>query len=399
MTTYLRVKRPRHVDPPSSLRVEGLGEEGNKRARPNTVENLAELLHQSTYIREGATLSRSNTLPLSNTSAVWRRVDHANQKRSFPYVDAVLLEEEEDGGEPNTKRRRLALTLLHNHVKPTVENKTPLAETKRNIILDPRSRLVQESLESVLTGKATIAQHLDFLANDSRLCDTPRVWLAWQDVRTHANVLHAAALLNDVEGASSILAWNVPSLVTCQNEHGQTPFQVATAVGHDQVAQVLEQQTNNAMMEHDDDYVYDVFCLDKEMKDNASENEQEPLNVELKGGIGYWNENGDLVLEAMQDVQEDSTDEEDSNCEEHVANDYPEEEEAEELWDSDEEEDELDFRHRPIYMGNAAGVQVASGSTLVDEDEEYDAQYDFYEPSGPSREYAYDPDLDGESDD
>ena len=214
-------------------------------------------------------------------------------------------------------------------------------------------------------------------------------------MRSNGNVLHAAALLNDVEGASRILAWNVPSLVICQNEHGQTPFQVATAVGHVQVAQVLEQQTNNAMAETEDDYVYDVFCLDKEMKDNENENEQEPLNVELKGGIGYWNEHGDLILEAMQEMQEDdSTDEEDSNCEEHVANDYPEEEE--EFWDSDEEEN---FRNRPIYMGNASAVQVASGPTLVDEDEEYDAQYDLYEPSDSTREYAYDPELDCESDD
>ena len=94
-------------------------------------------------------------------------MDHANQKRCFSYVDALLEEEEEDGGggEPNSKRRRLALTLVRDTKQTPAINKAPLpVEKKRNIILDPRSRLVQESLESVFCGKVTIAQHLDFIA-------------------------------------------------------------------------------------------------------------------------------------------------------------------------------------------------------------------------------------------
>ena len=132
------------------------------------------------------------------------------------------------------------------------------------------------------------------------------------------------------------------------------------------------------------------------MTDNGDEQEEEPTNVELRGGIGYWNENGDLILEAMEEMQDDSSqdDEDDSNCEDHEGNDYPEEEEQ--FWDSEDEEEEISFRHRPIYMSQ--GARVESRPTLVDEDEEYDAQYDLYESSGPQRVYAYDPEIDDESD-
>jgi len=405
-TTYLRVKRPRHVAPPSSLRVEGLSDDSNnnnKRARPNTVEQLACLLHQSTYIQQQQQHTASNNNTATTSSAVWKRVESTettSQKRSIHYVDAVLDnlndEKEEDG--PRTKKRRLALTLVQD--TKTNEPPQPPKPKKINVILDPRSRLVQERLQSVLSGDCTVAHYLNFISQDERLSDTPRVWLAWEDVRNSAgNILHAAALQNDVEGASAVLSWNVPSVVKAVDGNGQTPFQVAIAVGHDQVAQVLELTScveNTAQQEDDKDYVYDVFCLDKDMKDDYEE-EDEPTRVELRGGIGYWNEHGDLILEALEEMKEDSSqdndDEEDSNCEDYPGNDYPEEEEAH-FWDSDEEE-EISFRHRPIYMSE--GARVESRPTLVDEDEEYDAQYDLYEPSDPQRLYAYDAELDDSS--
>lgn len=397
-TTYLRVKRPRHVAPPSSLRVEGLGDENVKRARPNTVENLAHLLHQSTYIQEQQQQQQQS-------SAVWKRVETEppnTQKRSFRYVNAILDNVEEDQEEgPRTKRRRLALTLVHDETPQPAAVKQP---PKKNVILDPLSRLVQESLQSVLSGERTVAQHLDFVTQDSRLCDTPRVWLAWEDARNGAgNILHAAALTNEVQGASDIVSWNVPSLVTSVDGNGQTPYQVAVAVGHTQVAQVLELSSglgDNVQQQDDTDYVYDVFRLDKNMSDGSNDDDnedEEPTSVELRGGIGYWNENGELILEALEEMQEDDSDndvDEDSNCEEHERNDYPEEEETQ-FWDSDEEE-EISFRHRPIYMSQG-DVRAESGPQLIDEDEEYDAQYDLYEPSGPQRVYAYDPELDSSS--
>ena len=403
--TYLRVKRPRHVAPLPSLRVEGLSEETNKRARPNTVENLAALLHQSTYIAEQQAQVKKPKATTSNSAfAVWKRVETEpnGQKRPFRYVDAVLDHVDDEGGDHDGprlhKRRRLALTLVQD--VPTETTAQPIVQQspKRNIILNPLSRLVQESLQSVLTGECSVSQHLEFLSHDSRLSDQTRHWLQWQDVRGGAGtILHAAALINDVEGVSSILAWNVPSLVAVTDANGQTPLQVAVALGHDQVARVLDLSNANTLQE-EEEYVYDIFCLNKDMKDESTvddsddDEEEEPTCVELRGGIGYWNENGELILEVLEEERQDESDcdDEDSNCEDHEANDYPEEQ----FWDSDEE-DEIDFRHRPIYMGH--GARVESLPQFVDEDEEYDAQHDLYEPSGPQRRYAYDPDFDSES--
>lgn len=399
-TTYLRVKRPRHVAPPSSLRVEGLEQESHKRARPNTVENLAYLLHQSTYIDQQQQHSFTTSNNTTASAAIWKRVETPQQhsKRPFHYVDAILNTVHDNQEGPQPKRRKLALTLVQDKKKHISSEETKPKKVHKNVILDPLSRLVQDSLQSVLSGERTVAQHLLFIATDGRVCDTPRVWLAWEDIHGGGgNILHAAALVGDAEGARTILSWNVPSLLTAVNGNHQTPYQVAVAVGHSSVAQVLEVPSNvDDAVEKEEDYVYDVFCLDKEMTDKSDEKEEEPLNVELRGGIGYWNENGDLILEALEEMQDDSSqnDEDDSNCEDHEGNDYPEEQE-EEFWDSDEEE-EISFRHRPIFMSQG-GARVESRPTLVDEDEEYDAQYDLYEPSGPPRVYAYDPQLDESS--
>lgn len=408
--TYLRVKRPRHVAPPSSLRVEGLSD--NKRARPNNdaVENLASLLHQSTYINQQQQRTATSASSFSSC-AVWKRITDdtdkatdSNQKRSFRYVDAVL-DTVEDAGPRASKRRRLALTLVQQDTNNKQDDKKEETtkqpnKKKKNVILDPLSRLVQDSLQSVFSGEVSIAQHVAFLSEDSRLCDTPRVWLAWEDTYGKSgNVLHAAALLNNAEGATAVLQWNVPSLLFAVNQAGQTPYQVAVAVGHLQVAQVL-QEPSAASEEKDGDFVYDVFCLDQDMKEDDDEEDEEPTSVELRGGIGYWNENGQLILEALQEMKDNDSDEddddEDSNCEDYYQNDYPEEEE-EEVWDSDE--DEVSFRHRPIFLSSPNG-RVENRPTLVDDvDEEYDAQYDLYEPNEPQREYAYDPELDSDSDD
>lgn len=433
-STYLRVKRPRHVPPPSSLCIEGLVDSSAKRARPNTVENLANLLHQSTYIQQQQQQSQQSS---NNNTAIWKRVNDNshkgdcinNQKRS--YVNAVLnnVEENDDDHQHVSKRRRLSLTLVPEKEDKKDSPVIPKIKKKRNVILDPNSRLVQESLEGVISGHVTIAEHLRLLTTDSRLCDTPRVWLAWEDVKGSGNILHACSLWNNIEGATSVLSWNVPSLLTAVNEHGQTPYQVAVAVKHDQAAQVIQQVANVLNQaeeeENEDDYVYDVFELDTQMNnqdssyansngdDHDSSNAEEqprkeaPMSVELRGGIGYWTEEGNLVLEALDEEMmnadsDNQDDDEDSNCEDYFQNDYPDEEDV--PWDDDSDsEEEVSFRHRPIYFDSEHGARVTQNRpTIVEEpDEEYDAQYDMYEPSDDGdggRLYAYDSEHDNSDD-
>ena len=405
--TYLRVKRPRHVASLPSLRVEGLLESGSKRARPNTDENLAQLLHQSTYI--------AHQQKPTSSSAVWKRVaidssatphdaeaffGKSNSKRSLRFVDAVLDDmQDNDDPTPRKKKRRLALTLVHGETTTTPaapEKAAAAPPAPKNVILDPVSRLIQESLTCVLSGERTLSQHLEFLVQDSRIQNTRRA-LQWTDVRGAGNVLHAAALLNDVEGASAILAWDYPELTRALDGDRQTPYQLAMAVGHEQVAQVLELHSESA--DDEVDYVYDVFCLD----DDSSSSDQEcstPTRVELRGGIGYWNDNGELILEPMspQELDQEESyddDDEDSNCEDHQGNDYPEED----AWEDDDDSvEEVSFRHHPIYMMDDARVDHKPYSTSVEDndDDEYNAEYGLYD--GPSNMYAYDSELDRESD-
>jgi hypothetical protein len=138
--------------------------------------------------------------------------------------------------------------------------------------------------------------------------------------------------------------------------------------------------------------VYDVFLLDKDMPDN--DEKDTTTFVELRGGIGYWDEHGELILEAMEDegVQDSDNDEnDDSNCEDYHGNDYPEEED-DECWEEDDSvEDGENFRHRPVYMLEQ-DVQVNTNPAVESDDDEYDAEYGLYEPRGPRRQYAYDPD-------
>lgn len=384
--TYLRVKRPRHVTSLPYLRVEGLSEAGSKRLRSDTLDNLACLLHQSTYIA-------AQQQQKSTVSAVWKRVDvdckdagSSNQKRLF--VDAVLDDIDGDEG-PRTKRRRLALTLVRDAPPAAV---APFSQTvsKKNVILDPLSRLVQESLQSVLSGERTVSQHLELLSSDSRLSDETRRWL--QFTGPAGNILHVSALCNDVEGALAVVAWEIPLLLQQVDADGQTPHQLAVAIGHLQVAEVLKVHRAD---DGEDDYVYDVFLLDKDM--SVHDKEDTMTCAELRGGIGYWDEHGELILEAIQDEgvhDSDNDDNDDSNCEDYHGNDYPEEEDDECWEEGDSVEVDGTFRHRPVYM---FGQDVQVNTKPADEsDDEYDAEYGLYEPSGPHRQYAYDPDYESD---
>jgi len=75
--------------------------------------------------------------------------------------------------------------------------------------------------------------------------------------------------------------------------------------------------------------VYDAFLLDKGVTDN--DEKEAPTCMELRGGIGYWDEHGELILEAKDEESGedlDNDEDDDSNREDSEGNDYPEEEEC-----------------------------------------------------------------------
>ena len=200
-------------------------------------------------------------------------------------------------------------------------------------------------------------------------------------------VLHAAAIFNDLDGARCALDLGIdPSL---PDGDGHTALFIAETVGSSGVVALLSSHVgmndygnDNRQDEDEDDsdYVFDVYCLagtkesarerddwdawdesmgrpssfndrpdkrkeingddstkiqsDDAARGDSSRNIEEECRVEIKGGVGYWNEAGELVLEAdklngvkTSAISDDASfvdaDDHDSNDEGYEGNDYP----------------------------------------------------------------------------
>ena len=188
MATYLRVRRPRHVAPVASLRLDL-----NESSRKRPVDELTDLLGQSSVAVEQLQPSKC---------AVWKRIEQDNftfETKQARLVEAVLDEaNDEETDEHNnlrhrTKRRRLALTIIASEERGIISSPPAVEKTKQtrgNIILDPQTRLVDESLQAVVRGEKTISQHLDFCTDDDRLSGKdPRRWISHPNIKL-GNALH-----------------------------------------------------------------------------------------------------------------------------------------------------------------------------------------------------------------
>ena len=377
-TTVLRIKRPRTVDPLPTLQFAK-----RKRARQETVDDLAEDL---------ATSNLSSS-PFSTNTLTWKRIETSlseaatekeSRKRSLKYVDATL-------NRIDPKRQKLALTL---EKSPTSKNSLSPRPRAKNAILDPTYRLIDQKMKQIQEGSSTLQQYLDFLEHDERVMHDTNRFLSWT-LPDGSNVLHLAALWNNVEEARYILMSYPKALcIDSANVNGQRPYQNAILAGNDQVAQLL---VSFGADTHD--YVYDVFQL---VTEQEQEEQIDPTYVELRGGVGYLNEHGELILETLcpEDYGHDSDDDfaqedddVDSNAEDHEHNDYPDEE-SDEDYASD---DAIGFRHDRVPM--PVGRMAVNSSSYPDEDRdaEYDAQYGLYDGNDEGNTqhfYAYDPDLD-----
>lgn len=118
---------------------------------------------------------------------------------------------------------------------------------------------------------------------------------------------------------------------------------------------------------------------------NSSSSDADECRVEIKGGIGFWNERGELVLEAQHsggatngnndDDSYGEGDDHDSNDEAYEGNDYPEDED-----DAMESDDENGGGVRTSY---GFGMGTSSGAEPYSSDEEGLALY--------GRSYRHDP--------
>lgn len=407
--TYLRVRRRRNTESTATLRLDGL-DNPRKRCRDSDgpiLDNLADLsLSTSLSVQK----SQRNDRPVS---VFWKKVNvdndiddsptimHQRKKRQCRVVDAVLEDEdggEADGEEPQNgvrqKRRRLMIT---DSSKAGVEDLFSREEIKKKKpayrVLDPAERLVDDSLKEVLAGEVSIELHYKFVTEDSRLACQSRNWLTW--CCEGGNLLHACALWNNVETANRLLTRNdLHGLTEANDSEGRTPYEIAVQTGHSQIVTVLEAFGANVT-----NYVVDIYCLEgtgTQCNENFQDgigghdiaNQQQSsssniLSCELQGGVGYWDEQGELVFEktygtisaaAAEDVSD--ADEEDSNDEGWAGNDYPDDEGGE-GWtsngylNSDEDEstdDDYDFqdidyraRHAQIITSDMDGFDSGYG--------------------------------------
>jgi len=216
--------------------------------------------------------------------------------------------------------------------------------------------------------------------------------------------------------------------------------------GHRDVYDLLQQDAIDAEIQRDydnenddDEYVYDIYCLDddgdhdnrgednlanksgisnnRRCSDrgdadmevvlpnggNGSEGDTEAtslsfLDCELHNGVGYWDEQGNLVLDHVKSREvsakndggaedEDDNDDADSNDEGWGGNDYPEDEEddvdlSEKFYDMYEDDDELLLggylrgRHQQQRQQNIRDDDVGGGGRMVDHDDDGDGMFD-----------------------
>ena len=338
----------------------------------------------------------SNSNASGSSSVLFRRVQETatrssseSGKKRGRIMDAVLLEP----GSSN-KRQKLTLQLVDSSSssQKTAAAAAAVPKVKASYpVLTPEQRQVDDSLKLLFQGGISIQEHCQLLkttVNDNNSNRTG--WWPWTWCCPDGNWLHAGAIWNQAETVGTELCrlqqlqskstTRTPSLLIAEllqtvDCEGRTPMQVAQMTGHVAVQQVLETyyECNNDV-DDDDDYEYDMYCLEKattkqqeedkpnDDDDNKSEN---VLDCELHDQcMGYWNERGQLVLAAggnlsfdMDENDDDNDDDDDSNDEDCVRNDYPDDDDDDDVWSqsntvssSSSEEFDYDaaYRRRPV---------------------------------------------------
>jgi hypothetical protein len=287
----------------------------------------------------------------SSSMAVFRRVDESDplvrrcstrivQDVAFPtshnavkrpcIVDAVLVEDDDDNDDEsyeafNHKRRKATLQLLESPFDPAMQ---------ASFRSTPELHAVEVSLERTFLGAQSVRQHCEML--QQLLPDTNAGFSAWTWCHSSSgNWLHAAALWDEAQVAEKYLHWLqsqqaglsasspqnvVASLVRAVDGEGHTPFTVAKESVHESVEKVLttfgaEPQVycrGDGLVDDDDDSVaYDIYCLVPSQSSScdfveASESDM-IVDCELQDEYtGYWNGQGELVLDSSNSYGEDA---------------------------------------------------------------------------------------------
>eukprot|EP00535_Pseudo-nitzschia_heimii_P003007 CAMPEP_0197194904 /NCGR_PEP_ID=MMETSP1423-20130617/30112_1 /TAXON_ID=476441 /ORGANISM="Pseudo-nitzschia heimii, Strain UNC1101" /LENGTH=467 /DNA_ID=CAMNT_0042648413 /DNA_START=119 /DNA_END=1522 /DNA_ORIENTATION=+ len=392
--TILRIKRRRTETPIPCLRLEGLVNNSGADYKNDQHDVATPDLY-----REEDGGFRQNTAKRQRSSAVlWKRFDPNDNKNAakdvgsngshhedlptegrnggekYRIVDAMFLASEggsERGDEDNNlqSKKRRKLTLLDSSTiadVPTSDPKPISSPVKKKRgsalkVLDPLTRIIDDSLQEVLIGEKTVESHYRQLTTDPRFimrnpADQTN-WMTWT-LDGGTNILHCCALWNDPSTTNELLqrfrrmgSSQLRTLMEATDGDGRTPYEVAQLIGHSRVCEVLEVYGGDTS-----NYVYDTFYLDHDGLVKTRPNDGEPkttyegdgdgfefeegpgiTTAELTSGVGYWTPEGELILETVEhkrrarSLSQTTEGDIDSNCEEHGGNDYPDEDEYEYL--------------------------------------------------------------------
>ena len=292
----------------------------------------------------------------------------------------------ENDEERSGKRRKLGLTVEASCTMPYSEFLTNTTHDTSELDQE-MIRLIDNSLQTLHNQNGgTVSPFLSFLKLDPRLGSVSGTVRARQMInhklREHhgRTVLHYAAAWGDVAGIRAALEIGADS--TILDDLGHTPAALAELQG-DQEALLALLEAESHIKNKEDDYYYEVYCLEEEAaatpaqvkvdrnlntSPNAasfttseseamdsppdlirmdghrmSEDDDSCALMELQNGFGYWNERGELILEASKHSCSAASSvayAADDVCEssgEDVSIDYPDEqsEENNEIRDSD----------------------------------------------------------------
>ena len=376
--TILRIKRRRTDTPIPCIRLEGLVN--------NTVppENDSGVSARESQHEQDEYYGQKSAKRQRSSAVLWKRFDPSDENSAndlgskrqheegekYRIVDA-MLESGEDGNDDNIRsNKRRKLTLLDSSTIADVPPSDPTSpssssspkkkkkKAKALKVLDPLTRIVDDSLQEVLIGEKTVEAHYRQLTTDPRFTmrgmDSQTKWMTW-GLNGGTNLLHCCALWNDASIANELLqrfTGNYPgsgsgsvrsAMMEALDGDGKTPYEVAKMIGHENVCEVLELYGGDTS-----NYVYDIFYLDHDglvktrpnddgvsSWEGASDFDEGPgiTTAELTSGIGYWTPEGELILETAGDerrgrsMSQTTEGDIDSNCEEYGGNDYPDEEE------------------------------------------------------------------------
>ncbi|RHZ40983.1 hypothetical protein DYB31_013252 [Aphanomyces astaci] len=385
MTTnvLLRIKRKRNDEPVEQLAVHGQHDVQKKMRLEDALSSLSIAREGDTSTTATTTTSTSifvfsridTVSSTSNDKQLHRRLGKSVQryhtevlKRHQVLTTSKVTTKEQHQAHRQQKRRIYQGRGLNvvdvdfpriDTCDEIVVNDLPLQARATKRVLNPMERNIDEAIWIAF-------QRNDFSVFFQVRHQIPRA-LEFQRPADGGTILMAAAMHNRVDVIEQLLALN-SSCVLLRDWHGKTAADIATDQGHSAAAVALRACE---AVETDKDYVYDVYSIDLGATQNSTTSQ---TNVDLPVvTVEKWlaheafgdldGEDRDLVYDvdsngsdnevlefvvsilfySMYDVGLACRDDVDSNDEDNIGNDYPDEEES----DSDESDDSGDHEGDP----------------------------------------------------